>query len=172
MLLRFLDHKHAHTHTHTHTQSKTPLKEWSDRRRSRYVHNTQQTQQRTPMAPAGYESAIPAIKWLQNYALDRTATGIGISCKHVLEMLPVRSRLQTICLYTHKPAVCLLVSLSLILSFRYFHSLIPRVLLASCLTLFRIPCLGLRNRCTKVGHIWSNNLNQLRVGKICDVITT
>ena len=87
---------HTHARAHTHTHSKTPLKEWSDRRRSRYVHNTQQTQKRTSMPPAGYESAIPAIKWLQNYALDRTATAISISCKHALEMLPDRSRLQTL----------------------------------------------------------------------------
>jgi hypothetical protein len=28
------------------------------------------------MPSAGFKHAIPAIKWLQTYALDRTATGI------------------------------------------------------------------------------------------------
>jgi len=34
---------HAHTHTHTHTHGIHPLKESPDRRRSRYLYNTQQT---------------------------------------------------------------------------------------------------------------------------------
>jgi hypothetical protein len=34
-----------HTHTHTHTLGRTPLNKWSARRRGRYLHNTQQTQQ-------------------------------------------------------------------------------------------------------------------------------
>jgi hypothetical protein len=29
------------------------------------------------MPPAGFEPAIPAVKWPQTYALDRKATGIG-----------------------------------------------------------------------------------------------
>jgi hypothetical protein len=33
---------HTHTHTHTHTLGRTPLDEWSVRRRGRYLHNTQQ----------------------------------------------------------------------------------------------------------------------------------
>jgi hypothetical protein len=41
------------------------------------MHNTQQTQERTIMPSAGLEAAIPAIKRLQTYALDRTATGIS-----------------------------------------------------------------------------------------------
>jgi hypothetical protein len=38
-----LHHTHTHTHTLTHTSVRTPLNEWSARRRSRYVHTTQQT---------------------------------------------------------------------------------------------------------------------------------
>jgi hypothetical protein len=33
---------------------------------------------RTSMSSAGFEPAIPAIEHLQTYALDRTATGIGV----------------------------------------------------------------------------------------------
>ena len=34
---------------------------------------------RTSLPSAEFEPAIPAVKWLKNYALDRTATGIGCS---------------------------------------------------------------------------------------------
>jgi len=43
LILRFIDHTQLdiHTHTHKHT-GRTPLDKWSARRRSRYLHNTQQ----------------------------------------------------------------------------------------------------------------------------------
>jgi len=52
--LRFLRHTQLGTHTHTHTPiytqshapSKNPLSEWSARHRGRYLHDTQQTQER------------------------------------------------------------------------------------------------------------------------------
>jgi hypothetical protein len=66
----------SHTDIHTHTP-RIPLDEGPARRRSRYLHNTQQTQEKNIHAPEGFEPAIPAIKRLQTYALDRTATGIG-----------------------------------------------------------------------------------------------
>jgi hypothetical protein len=45
-LYRFLNHTQLDTHTHTHRAGRTPLDEWSARRRGRYPHNTQQTQQK------------------------------------------------------------------------------------------------------------------------------
>jgi len=41
-LLKLLLHTQldARMHTHTHTHSRTPLYEWSARRRGRYLHNT------------------------------------------------------------------------------------------------------------------------------------
>jgi len=36
---------HTHKHTHTHTPGRTPLNEWSARRRGRHIHNTQQIQE-------------------------------------------------------------------------------------------------------------------------------
>jgi hypothetical protein len=63
------------THTHTHTQlGRTPLDEWSARRRDLYltIHNTHKKQ--TAMPPAGFESTISAGKRLQTNALDRAAT--------------------------------------------------------------------------------------------------
>jgi hypothetical protein len=53
-LLRFLNH--------THTFGRTPLKEWSARRRGRYLHNTQHTQDKTSTTSTGFESAISGKK--------------------------------------------------------------------------------------------------------------
>jgi hypothetical protein len=71
LILWFLDH------TQTHTRPKTPLNEWSARRRGRYLRNKQQTQETNIHVLRGFEPLIPAIKQLQTYALDCTATGIG-----------------------------------------------------------------------------------------------
>jgi hypothetical protein len=50
----------------------------SARREGLYLHRTQITQDNTTDMPrAGFESAIPATKRPQTYALDRAATGIG-----------------------------------------------------------------------------------------------
>jgi hypothetical protein len=70
----------SHTDTHTHTHPVGVL--WiSDRlvaETTTYAtHNKHK--RRTPMPSVGFEPAIPAIKRPQNYALDRTATGIGSS---------------------------------------------------------------------------------------------
>jgi hypothetical protein len=42
---------HTYTYTYTHTQGRTPLDEWSARRRSRYVRNTRQTQKTKRACP-------------------------------------------------------------------------------------------------------------------------
>ena len=59
-----------------HTSCRTPLDEWSARRRSLYItHNTYKKQ--TAMLPAGFEPAIAGSERLQTHALDRSATGSG-----------------------------------------------------------------------------------------------
>ena len=65
----FRDHTQRHT-----TVGRTPLDEWSARRRDLYLttHNTQ-----TSMPPAGFEPTISAGERPQTYALDRAATGTG-----------------------------------------------------------------------------------------------
>jgi hypothetical protein len=70
--LRFRDHTDGHT-----TVGRTPLDEWSARRRDFYLtkHNTYNRQ--TSMPPAGFEPAISAGDQPQTLALDRSATGIG-----------------------------------------------------------------------------------------------
>ena len=77
--LRFLDHTQRRT-----AVGRTPLYEWSARRRDLYLttHNTHKRQ--TSMPPAGFEPTIPASEWLQTYALDRAATGTGFILQHSL----------------------------------------------------------------------------------------
>ena len=71
--LRFLHHTQWRT-----TVGRTPLDEWSARRRDLYLttHNTHNRQ--TSMPPAGFEPTISAGERPQTYALDRTATETGI----------------------------------------------------------------------------------------------
>ena len=71
-LMRFLDHTQRRT-----TVGRTPLDEWSDRRRDLYLttHNTHNRQ--IFMPPAGFEPTISAGERSQTYALDRAATGTG-----------------------------------------------------------------------------------------------
>ena len=59
------------------TVSRTPLDEWTARRRDFYptTHNTHNKQ--TSMLPAGCEPTIPASERPVTYVLDRAATGMG-----------------------------------------------------------------------------------------------
>ena len=71
---RFLDHTPRRT-----TVGRTPLDEWSARRRGLYLttHNTHNRQ--TSMLPVGFETTILSGERLQTYALDREATGTGFT---------------------------------------------------------------------------------------------
>jgi hypothetical protein len=71
---RCLDHTQRRT-----TVGRTPLEEWSARRRDLYLttHNTHKRQ--TSMLPVGFEPTISAGERPQSYALDRAATGTGCS---------------------------------------------------------------------------------------------
>jgi hypothetical protein len=59
------------------TVGRTPLDEWSARRRNLYLttHNTHKTQ--ISMPAAGFEPPIPASEGPKTHALDRAATAIG-----------------------------------------------------------------------------------------------
>ena len=63
---------------------RTPLDEWSVRRRDLYLttHNTHNTQ--TSMPSVEFETTISASERPQNYALDRAATGTGLKAILVL----------------------------------------------------------------------------------------
>ena len=67
---RFLDHTQRRT-----TVGRTPLDEWSARRRDLHLttHNTHNRQ--TSMSPVGFEPTISAGERVQTYALDRATTG-------------------------------------------------------------------------------------------------
>ena len=60
------------------TLGRTPLDEWSARRRDLYLtaHNSHKRQ--TSMTTAGLEPEIPASERPQTHALDRAAPGIGL----------------------------------------------------------------------------------------------
>ena len=74
---RFLDHTQRRT-----TVGRTPLDEWSARRRDLYLTAHNIHNRRKSMPPVGFESTISASEGPQTYALDRAATGTGnyISC--------------------------------------------------------------------------------------------
>ena len=69
---RLRDHTQGRT-----TGGRTPLDEWSARRRDLHLttHNTYNRQ--TPMPPVGFKPAIAASDRPQTLALDRSATGVG-----------------------------------------------------------------------------------------------
>jgi len=71
-LTRFLDHTQRRT-----TLGRTPLDEWSARRRDLYLttHNTHNRQTSTP--PVGFEPTLSAGERPQAYTVDNAATGTG-----------------------------------------------------------------------------------------------
>jgi hypothetical protein len=72
---RFLDHTQRRA-----TVGRTPLDEWSIRRKDLYLttHNTHNRQ--TSMPPVGFESTISAGERPKTYALDRAAPGTVRCC--------------------------------------------------------------------------------------------
>ena len=77
LFMRFLDHTQRRT-----TVCRTPLDEWSARRRDLYLttHNTHNRQ--TSIPPVVFEPTISAGERPQTHALDRAATGTGIYVYH------------------------------------------------------------------------------------------
>jgi hypothetical protein len=80
--LRFLDHTQRRT-----TVGRTPLDEWSARRRDLYLstHNTHNRQ--TSMPSVGFEPPISAGERPQIYALDRATAGTGCRLYYVLKLI-------------------------------------------------------------------------------------
>jgi hypothetical protein len=77
-LLGFLEHIKTHTHTHTHTREDSPERSISPSHCPLPGQHTTNTTNEYPMSSTGLEPAIAEIDWLQSYALDPTATGIGL----------------------------------------------------------------------------------------------
>jgi len=65
LFMRFIDHTQRRT-----AFGRTPLDEWSARRRDLYL-----TTRQTSMPTVGFEPIISAGEWQQNYALERATTG-------------------------------------------------------------------------------------------------
>jgi len=76
---RFLDHTQRRN-----TVGRTPLDEWSARRRDLYLttHNTHNRQPSMP--PVGLEPTVSAGERPQTYSLDRAATGTGCTSNSTL----------------------------------------------------------------------------------------
>ena len=73
----FRSHTNTFTHKNTHPVGLLSISDQPITEAATYTSHSQHNR-RTFMLSAGFEPAISATKWLQNYALDRTATGIGI----------------------------------------------------------------------------------------------
>jgi hypothetical protein len=58
------------------TLGRTPLHEWSVRRRDLYLTTNNTHKRETSMPPAKFKTIIPTSEWPQIHALDRAATGI------------------------------------------------------------------------------------------------
>jgi hypothetical protein len=93
---RFLDHTQRRI-----TTGRTPLDEWSVRRRNLYLttHNTRKRQ--TSMTPVRFEPTISAGERQQTYALDRAATGTGIYIYiYIYIYIWIMSHVESYCLYS------------------------------------------------------------------------
>jgi hypothetical protein len=66
------------------TFGRTPLDEWSARRRDPYIttHNTHN--RHTPTPPTGFKPAIPESERMKTNFLDRIATGIGVHLYYII----------------------------------------------------------------------------------------
>ena len=69
------------------TVGRTPLDEWSARRRDLYLTTHDTHNRQTSMSPVGFELTISAGERPQTYALDRAAAGTGCSFMYPYQML-------------------------------------------------------------------------------------
>jgi len=67
----------SQTIRHKHTLGRTPLNEWSARRRGCYLHHTHYTQQTNIQALNGVQTRRPSNQEAAGLLLDHMATGIG-----------------------------------------------------------------------------------------------
>ena len=72
--LLILEVSRSHRHN---TVGRTPLDEWSARRRDLYLTAQNTHNRQISMPPVGFEPTISAGERSQTYALDRAATGTG-----------------------------------------------------------------------------------------------
>ena len=82
LFLMFQDHTQRRI-----TVGRTPLDEWSARRRDLYLTTYNTHNRQTTMPPVGFEPTISADERPQTYALDRTATETGYSTVRCINYL-------------------------------------------------------------------------------------
>ena len=75
---------------------------WTSDHKGRYLYKTQET---NIHASAGFETAIPEIKRLQDYTLDRSATGIGIFVAYIYIYIYV-----CVCVFSNNNRLSFLIS--------------------------------------------------------------
>jgi hypothetical protein len=94
------------THFRHTTIGRTPLDEWPARRRDLYLttHNTYNRQ--TSMPPVGFEPTILVSERPKTHALDRTATGIGLTQFNTI-VLKITTNIRCF-LFNHRPEVPIL----------------------------------------------------------------
>ena len=81
MASSFLRFARSHTQRRT-TVGRTPLDEWSARRRDLYLTTHDTHNRQISMPPVGFEPMIAAGERPQTYVLDRAATGTGNTDKY------------------------------------------------------------------------------------------
>ena len=74
--LLIIEDSRSHSVRNT-TIGRTPLDEWSTRRRDLYLTTHNAHNRQTSMPPVGFEPTVPANERTQTHALDRAATGTG-----------------------------------------------------------------------------------------------
>jgi len=79
---RFVDHTQRRN-----TVGRTPLDEWSARRRDLYLTTHSTHNRQTFIQLVGFEPTISAGEWPQTYALERAATGIGSLVKWYMKII-------------------------------------------------------------------------------------
>ena len=73
-------HTVTHSHTHTHTLGRTPLEEWSARRRGMYLYNTTKTRDRHPCPQRGFLHVLSSLPFLLPFVLS--IVYLYIVCPH------------------------------------------------------------------------------------------
>jgi hypothetical protein len=85
------------------TLIRTPLDEWSARRRDLYLTARNTHKRQTSMSSVGFKPTIPASKQPQTHALARVATGIGWSESVAPRILNLDSGWKSVVIFVGRP---------------------------------------------------------------------
>jgi hypothetical protein len=110
------------------TGGRTPLDEWSARRRDLYPTTYSTHKRQTTMSQTGFEPAFPASKWSQTHVLDRAITGIGKQVQYLpqqglLEFCKLENDLcisPNMCCVRHTKIYCPSIAVYWLINVYYF----------------------------------------------------